>query len=167
MEIIKAVEDDLDSLIELFDSVVKHLRQNGIYQWDSQYPNRDVVRDDIETSCLYGIVEGSNYIGAIAISEQQEAEYLTLNWDDTKGKALCIHRLVIHPNNQGKGIGKKLLQFAEATASNNGYSSIRLDAYSDNPVALCLYERNGYVRKGEVIFPRRELPFICYEKLIQ
>lgn len=166
MEIIKAVENDLDSLMDLFSSVVKHLRQNGNYQWDSQYPNGDIIRDDLEKGCLYGIVEDSNYIGTITINEQQEAEYLTLKWDDTKGKFLCIHRLVIHPKYQGKGIGKKLLQFAGETAFNKGYSSIRLDAYSGNPIALNLYEKHGYRRKGEVFFPRRELPFICYEIVI-
>jgi ribosomal protein S18 acetylase RimI-like enzyme len=167
MEITKAVETDLDSLMELFDFVKEHLMQDEIYQWDSRYPNRNIVHEDIEKDYLYGIIQDSQYIGAIAINELQEAEYLTLNWDDTQGKSLCVHRLVVHPKNQGKGIGKKLLLFAEETAFNNGYSSIRLDAYSGNPIALSLYERNGYRRKGEIYFPRRELPFICYEKLIR
>jgi len=97
-------------MTELFESAVNHLRNGGIYQWDSQYPNKDTVRSDIELGCLL---------------------------------------------------------FAEKRAADNGYSSIRLDAYSGNAIALQLYERNGYRKRGEVFFPRRELPFICYEKLLQ
>lgn len=166
MEIAKVAVYDLEGMTKLFESAVNHLRKEGIYQWDGQYPNKDTVRSDIELGCLYGIIEEFNYIGAIAINEQQESEYSALSWDDVNGKSLCIHRLVVHPNNHGQGVGKRLLQFAEKMAADNGYSSIRLDAYSGNSIALHLYERNGYKKRGEVFFPRRELPFICYEKLL-
>ncbi|WP_173049782.1 hypothetical protein [Nitrospira sp. KM1] len=40
---------------------------------------------------------------------------------------------------------------------------VRLDAYSGNPQALTLYRRRGYREAGQVTFPRRALPFICFE----
>ena len=58
------------------------------------------------------------------------------------------------------------MDFAESFAMEHGFSCIRLDAYTGHPPALALYERRGYDRVGQVYFPRRELPFDCFEKTI-
>jgi len=59
------------------------------------------------------------------------------------------------------------MDFAEAFAKEHGFSGIRLDAYTGNPLALALYERRGYHRIGQTRFPRRELPFYCCEKIVE
>ncbi|CAM3914722.1 GNAT family N-acetyltransferase [Cohnella lubricantis] len=168
MNIVKADLNDLDSLMRLYQAAMNHLIHNGIDQWDEEYPDRETLREDLEAGCLFGIVGGdSRYIGAIVMNEEEDTDYSAIPWEDARGKVLYLHRLVVHPDRQGQGIGRTLLQFAEATAANNGYSSIRLDAYSANPIALNLYERYGYSRRGDVFFPKRERPFNCYEKLLK
>jgi ribosomal protein S18 acetylase RimI-like enzyme len=79
---------------------------------------------------------------------------------------LVIHRLSVHPEFQGKGIAKEILKFIEGFASENNYSSIRLDAYSGNEKALKLYENSNYKKAGQFDYPMRDLPFYCYEKNI-
>ena len=167
MKIVQAQLTDLDNLMNLYKAAMLHLHHNGIDQWDEEYPNRDIIREDLEAGCLYGIALGSNYIGAIVMNEEEDTDYSAIPWDDASGKVLYLHRLVVHPDHQGQGIGRTLLQFAETTAARKGYSSIRLDAYSANPIALNLYARYGYSRRGEVFFPKRELPFNCYEKVFK
>jgi ribosomal protein S18 acetylase RimI-like enzyme len=58
------------------------------------------------------------------------------------------------------------MDFAERFARDRGFPCIRLDAYTGNPAALALYRRRGYHCAGQVFFPRRDLPFDCYEKII-
>ncbi len=58
-----------------------------------------------------------------------------------------------------------MMDFAENFARSHDFSCIRLDAYT-NPQALGLYERRGYRRVGQLYFPRRELPFACFEKVL-
>ncbi|MEH7075298.1 GNAT family N-acetyltransferase [Neobacillus drentensis] len=77
------------------------------------------------------------------------------------------HRLVVHPKFQGKGYGKQLLQFAEEFALQNGYSSIRLDVYRQNPGALTLYERSGFQERGTIRFPFRSVSYKCFEKILE
>jgi ribosomal protein S18 acetylase RimI-like enzyme len=43
------------------------------------------------------------------------------------------------------------------------YSSIRLDAFTENLSALNFYKRNGYVFRGQIVF--RKGIFNCYEKI--
>jgi ribosomal protein S18 acetylase RimI-like enzyme len=59
------------------------------------------------------------------------------------------------------------MDFAENYAIENNYTSIRLDAFSNNPRALRFYENRDYQRRGEVFFPGRELPFYCFEKILK
>jgi ribosomal protein S18 acetylase RimI-like enzyme len=80
---------------------------------------------------------------------------------------LVIHRLAINPVQQGKGFAKRLISFAEGEILRMDFKSIRLDAFSGNLKALMLYEGMGYQKRGEVNFPGRNLPFICFEKILQ
>ncbi len=91
------------------------------------------------------------------------AEYGSIGWNDG-GRPLVMHRLCISPSLQGKGLAKHLVRFAEQYARENGYGSIRLDAFIDNERALRLYDSLNYQRKGTVTF--RKGSFYCYEKTI-
>jgi hypothetical protein len=58
------------------------------------------------------------------------------------------------------------MDFAESHAARSGYASIRLDAYTGNPRSVQLYRRRGYREVGQVYFPRRTLPFWCFELIV-
>ena len=103
-------------------------------------------------------------MGVINISHIEELEYKTIVWSDNNGKCLVIHRLAIHPKNQKQGLAGKLMGFAESFAIENGYTSIRLDAYSGNERVLRFYENRGYQKRGEVNFSGRALPFFLLRK---
>ncbi|GAA3321527.1 hypothetical protein GCM10020331_037750 [Ectobacillus funiculus] len=98
------------------------------------------------------------------MNEDQSFKYAGLPWSDKEGRPAVIHRLAVHPDSQGKGIGKQLLLHAEALATSQGYTSIRLDAYTANPAAITMYERAGYNPVGQIRFPFRKHPYQCFEK---
>ncbi|MEO3946710.1 GNAT family N-acetyltransferase [Gorillibacterium sp. CAU 1737] len=166
MAIKRGTADEAAAIMELVECARRHLRESGILQWDQHYPNREVIESDLEKGCLFIWMEEDSHAGIVVLNEEQDLEYSAIPWEDSDGRMLCLHRLIVHPGQQGKGFGKSLLQFAEQQARDGGYTSIRLDAYSGNPVALRLYEQHGYHKRGEVYFPRRELPFLCYEKMV-
>jgi ribosomal protein S18 acetylase RimI-like enzyme len=58
------------------------------------------------------------------------------------------------------------MEFAELYATRSGYASVRLDAYTGNPRSVNLYRRRGYREVGQIRFPRRELPFWCFELIV-
>ena len=57
---------------------------------------------------------------------------------------LNIHDLVVHPDARGQGIGRQLLQAAEAIARERGYCKITLEVLSGNHTAQALYQQQGY-----------------------
>ena len=54
------------------------------------------------------------------------------------------------PEWRGRGIGRRLLEATLAQARRSGFKRIELDVHADNPRAIALYEKAGFVREGIV-----------------
>ncbi|MEH7348082.1 GNAT family N-acetyltransferase [Gottfriedia acidiceleris] len=164
MDIIPIQKKDKKSILNLYKIVTKHLRSNHNEQWDLFYPNVMVIRSDITNQNIYGIIDNHVVIGAVVLDESQSKKYEQIDWDDKNGTPVCIHRLAVRPDYQGRGIGKLLLEYVEQLAIQRGYTSIRLDVYSTNNEAVGLYTKYGYVNKGTIEYPLRKSPYYCMEK---
>jgi len=160
---IRQLNDDyLDEVMLLINEVIIEMNHNGIDQWDAFYPNRAIIEQDIYEKCAYGYFDEAEVAGYLAINEVYAPEYDELNWKHDKGEFLVVHRLAIRPDKQKKGIAKTLMNFVAFYAKQNGYKSIRLDAFPGNPGALRLYQSLAYHKTGSVQF--RKGLFFCYEK---
>jgi ribosomal protein S18 acetylase RimI-like enzyme len=166
MRIAKAREVDATEVMELIRQSVRHMVASGCDQWSDVYPDAATIAGDIRDGSLYTTMEASQCVGVVVLNEVQSPEYASLQWLCNGPRVLVVHRLAVRPAVQGRGIGGRLMDFAEQYAAANRYDSIRLDAYTGNPTALRLYESRGYLRTGQVFFPRRRLPFNCYEKVL-
>lgn len=166
MSIVKATVNDCAKIMELIRSCIENMESSGIFQWNENYPTRDIIINDINNGFQYALIEEKEILGIMAINEEQSPEYSSLKWNCNEGRVLVVHRLAVHPLKHRRGIGKRLMEFAERYAKEKEYASIRLDTYSGNPKALRLYEQIGYLNVGQVNFPMRELPFKCYEKVL-
>jgi ribosomal protein S18 acetylase RimI-like enzyme len=162
MEMEQADAGGAAEVMRILTLCVGHLRSHGIQQWDDTYPNLEAVESDARSQSLFLARENGMCVGAVGLNEEQPAEYASLQWV-CDGRALIVHRLCVHPDWQRRGIGRYLMDFAEAFAKRCGFACIRLDAYTGNRRALALYRRRGYRRIGQVYFPRRSLPFDCFE----
>jgi putative acetyltransferase len=75
-----------------------------------------------------------------------------------------IKRMFVVPEYRGRGYGKVILRELEQLASQNGYTTVRLETANRQPEAIRLYERAGYQRIpnfGIYVGSRRSL---CFEK---
>jgi GNAT superfamily N-acetyltransferase len=85
-------------------------------------------------------------------------------WSKDSEPAAAVHRLMVHPAQQGRGLAKRLMQHAEEVALAKNCRSIRLDTFLQNPVAMTLYPRLGYRRTGTAMMRKGE--FAGFEKLL-
>ncbi|MCP3926559.1 MAG: GNAT family N-acetyltransferase [Desulfobacterales bacterium] len=166
MEILAANLKDSKKIFSIIERCKEKLVSQGIYQWDDEYPNLINIQEDINTGALYEGVLESQIASIISFNENQEKEYLTVNWRYTNGIILVIHRLAVDPDFQGLGLSSILMKYVENYAIENSYSAIRLDAYTGNEMILDFYRRKGYQEAGEFYFPSRSLPFKCFEKSV-
>jgi ribosomal protein S18 acetylase RimI-like enzyme len=163
MEFRRAAESEADEVIDMYAAAVRQMNSKGIYQWDHNYPTKDILLSDIEKQCLFVIEENDQILGAIVLDEEHDKEWEEVNWTWKHEPSLNVHRLVVHPEFQGKGVAKKIIAASEAFAMENGYKQMRLDTYSKNTGAVKLYETLGYRDIGTVDFGKDAL-FVCFEK---
>jgi GNAT superfamily N-acetyltransferase len=170
LQIATAVAGDFVPVMELIRKAVRAMNDGGLFQWTEDYPNEAIITDDIAAGTLYKIttgdvIAGGNIIaGIIVLNHQYFPEYDALKWDVNDSHPLIVHRLCIHPDHQGQGLSRILMQFAEAYAVRNHYLSIRLDTGTLNVKALALYDALGYRRVGVVSF--RPGFFQVFEKVL-
>jgi ribosomal protein S18 acetylase RimI-like enzyme len=138
----------------------------GIYQWNDDYPSKKAFIKDINRKELFVLKINSKLIGCMVLTPVMDKEYESINWITGNNNSLYVHRLAIHPKKQGKGYAQKLMDFAENFAIGNNYNSIRLDTFSKNIKNQKFYEIRGFKRLGNIYFPKQsEFPFYCYEWL--
>lgn len=146
----------------LIDRCRTALLDRGIHQWDEFYPTVETVSADIVGRRLYLLTSSGMCPAVVTIDTQIEPQYSTVLWT-TPEPALFVRRLCVDPAFQGSGFANQLMDYVEDYATQYRYARLRLDAYSGNSRALTLYQRRGYREAGQVFFPRRVLPFICFE----
>lgn len=72
------------------------------------------------------------------------AAYALVLW--RKGSSAArLYSLAVAPRSAGAGIGRALLDAALATAAERDCRELRLEVREDNPRAIALYERAGFV----------------------
>ncbi len=161
--------EELDAILALTRACGKHMRENGIDQWDEHYPDRDSLKRDIETNTLFVYRENNEILGIIVLNETQDPEYADIHWSTSDtDRNIVVHRLAVSPEHQGKGIARKIMDFAEEWAKENQYDAIRLDTFSQNPRNQRFYKNRGYTELGSVYLSyKKEHPYFCYELLLR
>ena len=163
----RGVHEDLMRILEITKNCAVKMDAMGIYQWNENYPNRNAFIDDIKNNELLVFTKGALLVGCIALCTKMDDVYKDVKWLTKDVKSLYVHRLAVDPQFQKKGIGKKLMDYAEDFAKKNNFISIRLDTFSKNKNNMRFYERRGYKRLEEVFFPEQsKFPFYCYELII-
>lgn len=160
----QAIPADAEEVVILFRMAISHMVDNKIYQWDEIYPNVEVLSNDIRNKEMYLLIQNGQILACVVINEDQDEEYDTAPWRYREGRIAVIHRLCVSPAVQGAGIGRLTMQYAEGLIKDLGYSSIRLDTYSENHIARSLYEKLGYTYVGIVTF-RKGIFYLLEKKL--
>lgn len=157
-----AVMEDLPFVSELFNKAVLGIIKEGIFQWDERYPTQEILKKDILNGEMYVLTKGKAVLSAVVLNESQDDQYTAGDWKYRQEKTAVIHRLCVNREYQHRGVGRETILSAEEVLKEKGYTSVRLDAFLENPYALRLYEKLGYSRRGEVMF--RKGKFYLYEK---
>ena len=157
---------EIPDILLLTNACRLHMESNNIFQWTITYPNRVQFLEDIRRNECYILKKGENLIGCIVLSKYMDKAYQNVKWL-TPNNNIYVHRLAVHPSEQGKGYAQQLMDFAEEYARTKNYVSVRLDTFSQNKRNQKFYETRGY-QKLETIYLRNQSkhPFHCYELVL-
>ncbi len=161
----RAEEKDFMEVMFIYKACVLDMNKNGLFNWNTAYPDANGVLSDIRKGDLYVYRQNNVIPAAVCINEDQPAEYLSVSWK-YEPPFLVVHRLAVHPSFRNKGIAAELMIFAAGLAEERGCRSIRLDAITVNPPAMRLYAGAGYQPAGTIFFSYQKDPFMCMERQV-
>lgn len=163
-------EKDIASVGAFYDNVVKNLCENINYpKWVYKvYPSEESAREKTESVCQFMCVEEGKVVGAFVLNDDPDGRYENVKWSTglKQGEYMVCHTLATDPALQGRGIGKRLVEYCVEYAKRHGFKGIRLDVVPDNIPARRLYEKCGFRYVGDVDLERDipEIPeFSMYE----
>jgi [ribosomal protein S18]-alanine N-acetyltransferase len=121
--------DDLDSLVDL-----------ELHSFTTDRLSRAQYRRHIlgATALVLVAVRERVLLGSIVV-------FLRAGSDEAR-----LYSVAVSDRARGRRIGDALVESAEASVRAHGRHRIRLEVRQDNPAAIRLYERRGYVRFGEI-----------------
>ena len=87
----------------------------------------------------------STSVGLVAGPAEQEVGFILLS--DVAGEAEIL-TLGVAPAARRQGLGRQLLEAATAQMRQRGVSRLFLEVAADNPAAITLYDRAGFIQVG-------------------
>ena len=63
-----AKDDDIKRVVEIVNACADHMISKNIFQWDENYPNKEIFDEDIKNDCLFVLENNTKVLGCICIS---------------------------------------------------------------------------------------------------
>lgn len=119
---------DASNVAELVDAAYGHyVERIGMLP----RPMTDEYDEVIRTHRVTVAEESGAIVGVIVLAMSDEG--------------FLIDNVAVHPSHRGRGLGRALLEFAEAEARQTGFDSIYLYTHEKLIESLMIYSRIGYV----------------------
>lgn len=168
MKIDLATQGDVLEILTIFKQTAEFFKEQGIDQWQVDYPNISTVLADIAAGQCYIGRNSRLILGVIVLSTAKEASYDELSdghWNSPDDSYTVIHRLAVNRNYPGKGVSVKLINKAEALTKAKGFAGIRTDTHEANDGMRYILTKQGFRYTGQLTLADGS-PRLGYDKLI-
>lgn len=151
--------DDIHAIYNILKACGENMfNRYGLEHWINPYTEKSIERDT-ENKEVYIVSLDNRKIATFMISKTK-SEYFS---DETP--AVYISKVATLPEEEGKGIGGKCIDFIEARALTETVSRIRLDVYTKSERAINFYKNKGFIVTDEK--PTRRFSVYCMEKVLE
>jgi ribosomal protein S18 acetylase RimI-like enzyme len=131
--------DDTAAMVALLQSCAQAMSDQGMHHWLGVYDDTAVITN-LQQKTVYVLELNSQIQGCIALGTQK-ADYYQHCWPDAPAADYYITQLAVSPAAQGKGYGKKLMQFCMEKVHP---ATIQLDAVDHYPALIRFYKSLGF-----------------------
>lgn len=154
MELIikKCDKEYLEALTEFYYKVTGYLDTHINYpKWTHGiYPGRESIKAAISSGSQYVCECGGRIVGAFVFNTDPAGSNYKGEWERqlNEGEYMIIHALAVDPEENGKGIALKMVEYCIEYAKAAGFMAVRLDVVPGNYPARRLYEKAGFKFAG-------------------
>lgn len=165
MEFRKSVEADINGIMNIIKQAQEYFKEQGINQWQNNYPNPKTINDDIANKNSYVLLKEMKIVATAAISFDGEKTYDTIYEGEwiSNNKYAVIHRIAVDNTYKGFGLSSEIMKNVEKLCLNNGVHSIKVDTHEENAPMQKLLEKNQFKYCG-IIYLEDGSKRIAFEK---
>jgi ribosomal protein S18 acetylase RimI-like enzyme len=144
LDVRRAGPADVDEIVAVLSEAARWLLSRGIRQWPDPFPRERVER----------LVRRGDFY--LAWLDAEPAATLAMQWSDPTfwgeqpDDAGYVHALAVRRAQAGRGLGARLLDWAETQVVASGREFLRLDCLAQNHALRRFYEGEGFEPRGEV-----------------
>ena len=152
MEFRKSELEDMPAIMHIINKAKVGLKTAGIDQWQTGYPNEEVIMEDIMRGESYVALMDGKFVGTVAITFSAEHHYDTLRdgeWKNKDGYYAVIHRIAVDDDSKGKGVAGYLITQAEVLGKGK-IQSIRIDTHEKNLPMQRVIQKQGFDYCGKI-----------------
>jgi len=167
MEFRKAVETDVNNIMNIIKQAQAYLKEQGINQWQDNYPNVETISNDIADKNSYVLLKDNNIVATAAVSFDGEKTYDSIyegEWISNNEYAV-IHRIAVDSNYKGLGLSSQIIKNVEQVCLNKGVNSIKVDTHEENISMQKLLKKNKFDYCG-IIYLEDRSKRIAFEKIL-
>lgn len=167
MELEKTEKSDIDEIMHIIRIAQKYFKDEGIDQWQNNYPNEKIIEKDVDNNNSYVLRKEGKIIGTVAVFFEIEETYETIyngQWLSL-GEYAVIHRMAIDFSYRGTGLGSIFLREIEKLCRSKDIYSVKVDTHRENIPMKKLLLKNGYKECG-IIYLADKNERIAFEKLL-
>ncbi|GMK42012.1 GNAT family N-acetyltransferase [Paenibacillus sp. CCS19] len=129
--------EDAERLHEVIYEAYSLIRELGLH-WPAANADVSQIRDNITDNECYVLEADGRIVATITLSKGDEVKAIT--------EFPFIKWFAVHPSEQGKGYGDKLLGWVESSIIRDkvGAAAVTLGTAEKHPWLLPMYQRRGY-----------------------
>jgi GNAT superfamily N-acetyltransferase len=167
LEFRKAVKSDIDEIMNIIKQAQVYFKKNGIDQWQDNYPNYEIIAQDICNENGYVILKNNIIVGTLAVSFDGEKNYSSIydgKWISNEEYAV-IHRIAIKDDYKGFGLSSIFLNHVEKICLNKNVYSIKIDTHEENKSMQNFLKKNKFQYCG-IIYLQDKSKRLAFEKIL-
>ena len=169
----KATAADIDDIEGIYTCIhEQESKGKVVIGWQPDvYPTRHTAQDALEHSDLYVLLHNDSVVAAAIINHIQPPGYEQAAWKlpARDEEVLVLHTLAVHPNYEGRGFARSLINYYEDMARDTGCTCLRIDTNARNARARAMYAHLEYTEVSTIPVTFNGIKYVdlvCLEKLL-
>ncbi|MGR8809736.1 GNAT family N-acetyltransferase [Leuconostoc citreum] len=149
----KATISDLEDVIAVVINAKNFLKKQNINQWQTNYPNEQLLNEDINSGNGWVITVDDQVAGYAAVVFGEEKYYKNNRvpeWNNEEATHYSIHRFAISNNFRGQNLSQQFITSIFNFVESENVRDVRIETHPDNRVMQKVIEKNGFIRKGDM-----------------
>lgn len=138
---------DIKAIMNIIYEAKRRMKEQGLTQWQNDYPNDEIIKKDIESKSLFVYEENHELLATMSVFMFDPV------YDSIEGQWLndnpyaVIHRIAIGNKAQKRKLTNSLYDFVFTYFN---VHDIRIDTHKNNEAMIRSLKRNGFIEVGVV-----------------